>query len=582
MINALWVLARARLQIARNSFRRRRLGSKVRLIIVAGLVGLGAFMIYNFTRFTVGALRDPEVAALLREAAAQNPGLPADVGPVLAAIPSVVLLGALGLLVFSSFSSLLSSLYLSGDIDMLLVAPVPMRAVFIVKFFGGLLTQYFLLFAFLAPALLGYGQGMGYGALYMLCAILSLLLTPLLPAGLGALLVMAVVRVVPARRAREIVSVLGGLVGVSFYLLGQLGGRLAPAVATPETLAALLAADLPLLPSAWAGRALVAAGEGKALPLLFYGGLFVGASLLVFAGCLVLAERLYYAGWSNLATQGGRAGRRRPREERAGRPAGRGALAARLAGLMPQQSRAILAKDLRLFFRDLRNLQTMIFPLALAAIWSFQIFSAPAPAADEGAPAWIAELGDVAGAGIAFFICLSLSSALTGAGVSREGKAFWLLKLAPISPWRLLLGKLALGYLPYPVVGTLFLALVAVLRRQPPALFLQQWLLVLLCGLGCAAFGIGLGAAFPRLDWENPNQQTSWQSGCFGTLFYPIYLLAVAGLVLGASIVAELVGGGVAGAGLRLAGWAAAIALTAGVVWLGATIGTRGLERIEV
>src|SRR6185295_9808620 len=104
-----------------------------------------------------------------------------------------------------------TSLYLSGDTDMLLVAPVPMRAVFVVKFFGGLIVPYILLFGLLGPALFGYGQGLGYGAAFFVMAILVLALLPLLPAGLGALLVMVVVRVVPARRAREIVSVIGGL-----------------------------------------------------------------------------------------------------------------------------------------------------------------------------------------------------------------------------------------------------------------------------------------------------------------------------------------------------------------------------------
>jgi ABC-2 type transport system permease protein len=251
--------------------------------------------------------------------------------------------------------------------DMLLVAPVPMRAVFVVKFFAGLAVQYLLLLALLGPVLVGYGQGMGYGPLYQLCAIIALLLTPLLPAGLGALLVMAVVRVLPARRAREIVSVLGGLVGVAFYLLSQLGGQLAPRVASAESLGALLAADLPLLPSAWAGRALVAAGEGQPLPLLFYGGLFLAVSLGVFAACLILAERLYYLGWSNMAAEGGKVRRRGAGEQRQpGASRGPG-LADRLLAPLPQQSRAILVKDLRLFARDLRNLQALIFPVALAA-----------------------------------------------------------------------------------------------------------------------------------------------------------------------------------------------------------------------
>jgi ABC-2 type transport system permease protein len=254
---------------------------------------------------------------------------------------------------------------------------------------------------------------------------------------------------------------------------------------------------------------------------------------------------------------------------------------AALAALLPQQSRAILAKDLRVFARDLRNLQALIFPLALAGIWTYQVLVGPRAAPDARLPAWAVQVQELAGAGIAFFICLSLSSALAGTGVSREGKGYWLLKLAPVSPWRLLLGKLALAFLPFPTIGTLFILVLGIVRGAAPLLILQQWALLLLCGLGCAAFGMGLGAAFPRLNWENPSQQATWQSGCLGALFYPLFLVVVLGLVAGAGVAAELLGGA-PGVGVRLLGWALAALLTAGVVWLSARIGTWGLERIEV
>lgn len=579
MLQAIGVLTRARLRILRNTFWRGRLTGKLGLLALTAMAAVGAFGLYRFTGAVVASLRSPEVAALLREAAAVTPGLPADPGPLLAAIPSIVLLGALTLLVFSSFGSLLSSLFLSGDLDMLLAAPVPIRAVFVVKFFGGLLPQYAVLLVLLGPVLLGYGRGMGYGPLYHAGAVLALLLLPLLPAGLAALLVMTVVRVLPPRRAREIVGVLGGLVGVSFYVLTQLTPQLGPRVATADNLAALLAADLPLLPSAWAGRALVAAGEGHALPLALYGGLFLAASLGAFAVCLVLTERLYYAGWSNLAGAGGKVRPRRP--EAAGR-APRRAGPWPLAALLPRQSAAILSKDLRLFARDLRNLQALIFPLALAAIWVYQLLAGQRAPVPEDAPAWFSQLQGLGGAGVAFFICLSISSALAGTGVSREGRAYWLLKLAPVSPWRLLLGKFALAFLPFPLVGTAFLIGLGIVGGVGPLDLLQQWALLMLCGLGCAAFGIGLGAAFPRLDWEHPGQQASWQSGCISALFYPLFLLIVLAAVAGSAVGGELLGGGLPGLGVRLLGWALAVGLTAMVVWLSAAIGTRGLERIEV
>ncbi|MCX7791763.1 MAG: hypothetical protein N2378_14065 [Chloroflexaceae bacterium] len=580
MLQAIWVLARARAQIWRNTFWRGRLGSKLGLLALAALITLAAPGLYNFTRLVISGLRDPEFIAVLQQAAAENPDLPADPMPLLAALPGLAFLAALSLLFFSSFSSLLASLYLSGDLDMLLVAPVPMRAVFVVKFFGGLLPQYLLLFALLGPILLGYGQGMGYGPGYHLCAVLALALLPLLPAGLGALLVMAVVRVLPAHRAREIVSVLGGLIAVAFYVLGQLVDTWIPEVATPDTLGALLRAELPVLPSTWAGRALVAVGEGRLAPALFYGGLFATLSVAVFAACLVLAERLYYTGWSNLAVQGGRP--RRPR--RAGTEARHPATARwqPVVAPLPPEARAILAKDLRLFFRDLSNLQALIFPIAFALIWFYQLLvSRPDPEASPDAPGWLTEMGGFGAIAIVFFICLSLSSALAGTGVSREGQTFWILKIAPISPLSILLGKFTLAYLPFPTAGSFFLVVFALVQGIDPFTLAQQWALLMLAGLGCAAFGVGLGAAFPRLNWENPKQQRAWQSGCLGVLFYPLYLAVVVGLVVGAAGLGASLDGA-AGLGVRLAGWAGAALITAGVVWLSALIGARGLERIEV
>lgn len=582
MLKAIWVLARARFQVQRNTFWRGRLISKLGTVIFLAALVFVALILYGFARFAVRALRSPELLSALREAAAATPGLPADPAPLLAAFPSALLLGALTLLVFSSFGSLLSTLFLSGDIDMLLVAPVPMRAVFVVKFFGGLITQYGFMLVLFGPLLVGYGQGMGYGPLYFLVAVVTLALLPLLPAGVAALLVLAVVRVLPAHRAREIVSVLGGMLGLSFWLLAQLNTDVTSQLAEPESLGALLAVDQPLLPSAWAGRALVAAGEGQPLPLLFYGGLFLASSVGVFASCLLVAERLYYAGWSNLAGEGGRA-RKGRRAARAADAPGRAPLSglALIGSLLPQQSRAIAAKDLRLFTRDLRNLQAVIFPLALSAIWTFQLFTQSPPAQLQDAPEWAGQLQDLSTVGVAFFICVSLSGALAGAGVSREGKGYWLLKLAPISAWRLLLGKAALAFLPYPVIGTFFLVALALFRGVAPLSFLQQWLLLILGGLGCTAVSIALGAIFPRLSWDSPSQQTTWQNGCLSSLFYPVFLLLLVGMI-GAGAVAASAVGGTAGVAIGLLGWAGGVGLTAAVVGASLFFGVAGLERIEV
>ncbi len=593
--HAVRVLVRARLLIARNTFLERKWWQKISLVLVFLIAAGFAVGIFFISSATVQSINSPEFAALLQEAAQMEEDIP-PLAPdeLLRVAPSFGLFAASLLLVFSSFGSVLSSLYLSGDMDMLLSKPVPMRAVFVVKFFSGLLAQYALLFVLLGPVLLGYGSGLGYGWLYMVVAVGVVLLLPLLPIGIGALLVMAVVRVIPAYRAREIVSILGGLVAVTFYILSQFAPEVAPLIADVQNVQALLQLDIPLLPSAWAGRALIAAGEGEILTLLAYGGLFLILSILVFAGCLLLAERLYYVGWSNMAIQGGKVRRSRQRAAHdTATPKHRlpfPALVRQWAALEPQ-SAAVFLKDWRIFPRDMRNIQQFIFPLALAGIWIFRLLTMPQESAQTAGTDLIDTdmLVGLSSTGITFFLCYTLSSAIAGPGISRESRTLWLLKLAPISTLRILLGKLVLAYLPYIVFGTPALVLLSVLSQASLPDFLIGWGLLLLLGLGSTAISLGLGAAFPRLDWDNPQQQTTLLAGCLGLLLLPLYIGLILLAIFGVAAIPDL---------LVLVGllthesaisilfdalsWLLALMMTALTVGASITAGTYGLERVEL
>jgi ABC-2 type transport system permease protein len=390
---------------------------------------------------------------------------------------------------------------------------------------------------------------------------------------------MAVVRVVPARRAREIVSVIGGLFGASWYILNQFAPEVARNATSVRTLESLRRLDVPLLPSAWAGRALVAAGQGEWLTLLAYGGLFVVLSLVVFAGCLLLAERLYYDGWSNMASQGGKI-----RQKEKGKRQNAQTVPFYLLPFtffLPPESRAIVYKDLRVFPRDLRNLQQLIFPLALAGIWTFQLLTDRSPIGRGGGAEFGRFLDAAGSAGISFFICLTLSGALGGPSISREGRGFWLLRVAPISALRLLLGKLVLAYLPFPTVGVLFVLFLSALRGGTVGELLRALALILLVGLGVSSISLGMGAAFPKLDWENPQQQTTFRAGCLAPILYIVYVAVAIAAVFGLPALATLVGAGWA-VWLAVAGWLIVIALTAAVVWGALAFGAARLDRIEV
>jgi hypothetical protein len=188
----------------------------------------------------------------------------------------------------------------------------------------------------------------------------------------------------------------------------------------------------------------------------------------------------------------------------------------------------------------------------------------------------------VAGAaGISFFICLTISSALGGPSISREGRGFWLLRVAPISGLRLLLGKLALAYLPFPTIGTLFVVFISILNGSSLGELLRSLALVWLVGLGVSTITLALGAAYPKLDWENPARQTSLRAGCLAPILYLLYIAIALAAAFGPPVLAELLAPSWSLA-LAAVGWLLLIGLTALVVWGSLSFGAARLERIEV
>lgn len=617
-LNAVRMLGWMQLLITKNTLLERKWWQNLLLLVALVGVGFVAGAIFFFGYGTVLFLRDPTLSSMFQEAAAADPQIPlVDLGTFVQQIPSLALFVASLVLIFSGFGSMLSSLYLSGDLDMLLVRPIPMRAVFVVKFFGGLLSQYVLLFVLLAPLLVGYGVAMEYGLLYYGALAGVLVLLPLLPVGIGALLVMVVVRIIPAHRAREVVSVLGGMLALVFYVLGQFVPELAPSVNTSRGLQVAQSLDLPLFPSAWAGRALVGVGAADWVAAVLYGGLFLGVSVLVFGGCLLIAERLYYAGWSNVVIQTGRA--RRPtaigRVDRAEESAGPRQLV-RAALFHPRRfllrfwygfdapSVAIFLKDWRIFPRDVRNIQPLIFPLAFAIIWAIRLVTLPdGPSggaedliglqtlpSQESAAGIGSDLADLSvltalgSLAVTFFLCYTISNSIAGPAISREGRGLWVLRLAPIRPLQLLVGKLVLAFLPYPVLGIPVWVGLGWLNQASIPILLAGVGLLLLVGLGSTGLSLGLGALFPRLDWTNPQQQTTMLAGCLGLLLTPIYIGSVMAAVIGFMGLGLLLEGQVGQGGqvvLSLLGWGGGVVTTALVVWVSLYAGVQGVQRID-
>lgn len=527
---SVWKLLRLRLLIQINGFRRAKLRAKIALIFgafgVLVLAGFALFLSVTLLHF----LRSPELA--------QYTG---DLSAMLEAFPvMLVSASAVGILV-TGFGVLLQALYLAGDMDFLMSAPIPIRAVFIAKLVQAVLPNFGFMCLFTLPLLFGLGASGGYHFLFYPLTVLMLVMLTLAAASLAGLLVMVAARFVPARRLAE---VLGFVVGTAVFAFSQ-GSRYFSFEVNPEQMSSLLRVverfDQPWSPLAWAGHGLIAVGKGN-WPAA--GGLLVAALLVtggVFFAALALSERLYFTGWSSMQNNRRRRLPSAPEQSVADE---RGRVARRLGGMIPAYIRAILVKDWLSYRRDLRNLSRLITPLILGVAYAIGLLR-PGGQGIEGegnAPAFVMEIlrgmllyGDVA---LALLLGWMLAANLAGTSLSMEGKSYWVLKSSPLSPGQLLTAKFLVAYLPTLGVCGVYLMALQLLKGSPPLTMIISLFAVAFASAGLVGLFQVLGVPRSRFDWEDPRQTNT--IGCLGSLAGFVYLPVCFGLFIGPVFLASL------------------------------------------
>ncbi len=208
-------------------------------------------------------------------------------------------------------------------------------------------------------------------------------------------------------------------------------------------------------------------------------------------------------------------------------------------------------------------------PLAFSMFWLWQVIRGTRVDSSQA-------FGGFGVTATGLFVCVLIASHLGLSALSREGHSFWLLQLAPLTPWTILWAKWTLAFVPFPILGALFGVLIGVLQQPPARDIAQGWLLITITGVGVAGITTGFGAAFPRFDWQNPRKMSSTQASCLGTLFYFGYT----GLMLAFTSIPRFVAPRF-GNWVYLAGWTLALILTALALWLPLQLGAQRLRQLE-
>jgi len=441
---------------------------------------------------------------------------------------TIVLFGV----VFVGFNQALQALYLSDDLDRLLVAPVHSQAVMTAKLLSRMPSMVTFMLAATIPALLTFGIGVGLNPLYYVLGLTLIIVTPLFGISLGALIAIIMVRLLPARQLNEWVGaasiVIGVLLSLLIYLPTFLGSGDESAVLDAQSLASIEnfvnhLGDLPL-PSTWVGSALVEIGRGQIAAsavgaVLTYLLITVGFFLVT----ILLANRLFLTGWLRMQSGGAAT------QEIEQRP-----------GLFGRSSLDfILAyKDWLLRIRDPRLLATLFTAVVLALISVFAMLRPGGNGTSLLSPSDTMEDGSVdpISAGIVFcgmlyFLGWMLFNRLALTSLSIERQAFYILKVAPISAGQLLRSKIFGIFLPYAAISTIGLVAGLFLVNFRLLWAPYGWLVLMIMGYGLLAFLVSVGFLYPNLEWDDPRRMTNRKASLpslIGSVVYSLVAIIVA------------------------------------------------------
>jgi ABC-2 type transport system permease protein len=432
------------------------------------------------------------------------------------------------MLLLSAGIMLYASLFRGADTAWLLTLPARAERVFLYKFQQTVVLGSWGFLLLGSPMLVAYGVAASASPWYFAALLPYMAAFVYIPCCLAG--VMCLLLVYRLARWRRVLLWGGGavLAVAAAWAFWKLMWRLEPSALTPdwfqEVLARLRYTESRFFPGWWLSSGLMEAaeagletpGERHALTeSAMFLALLASHAMLLHQMAVGAAARWYRAAYDALHSE-----RPRPRRARRGWIDG---IVMALGWWLPQRTRLLLVKDLRLFRRDPVQWQQFLIFFGLLALYLTNVRRL---SHDASHAAWI-NMVSFLNLAVVGLILSTFTTRFVFPMVSLEGRRFWLLGLLPVSRSAILWSKFlfaAVGsWLPSAalvLISDLLLGITAVV------LVLHQVICLLLCG-GLAGIAVGLGARLPSLNEESPARIAAAFGGTLNLVLSTAYILSV-------------------------------------------------------
>lgn len=443
-----------------------------------------------------------------------------EIGALLAGkLLGLLLLSFSAILLLSNIIASLSSFFLAKDLELLMSSPVDWLSLYVSRLFETALHSSWMVVLLSIPILAAYGIAFDGGFMFVLVALAGFVPFMIIPAAAGSAITLLLVNIFPARRTRDILSVIGVLAAAGLVVLFRL---IRPEqLARPEGFRSLVefisvlrGGSSPFLPSDWLQRMLMGSltNRGDLLPVYL---LWTTAAATVVVGAL-LHWKLFAIGFTKAQE-----GAQRFAREGAGTRFIRAVLAP--LGIL---RRELVLKELRVFFRDSTQWSQLILLAVLVVVYVVNIRYLPL--GGDGMTFFIVNIIPFMNLALSGFVLASIAARFLFPAVSLEGRTWWLLRSSAMSMRDLLWAKFWTGTLPLLLLAVGIVTVTNMMLQVSPFMFMVSVGTVTLMTFAIAGLAIGFGTMYPRFESENAAQIPT----SFGGLLFMMTSIGLIGVVL--------------------------------------------------
>ena len=409
---------------------------------------------------------------------------------ILRNILAMVFLVATIVLFSSAMTAAIGAFFTDLDLDIYHAAPRRKLTLVLSRWMKTLLQSATIVFTFIVPMFVAFAQQYERPWTFYPIVLVNLALLLTIPVTLGSLTIVLLVRWFPVQRVHQIVATIAILVLTITVVAFRVSRpeRLFTEVRTDNLVAVLRAIELPSI-DLYPGTAIadiMASPEPQKLPPRIIGVAAIAFVLFAFA-----AREMYFIAFV------------RARESMAPMAIGAKPLTRSIDALLSRASppvRALIAKEIRTLTRDVAQWSQLFMMAALLFIYLYNVRMLPL-GGDSRAP-----IIAYANLGMAGFVVAAICLRFAYPSVSSEGKAFWMLQVAPMSYRQLLRVKLIVYATPLVIVALLLTVFANLILDAPLIVWAFTIPSAAIMAVTLVALGIGLGAMSPNFDAENPLQ----------------------------------------------------------------------------